>query len=403
MIRFIHAADLHLDTPFKGLEQTSKQLAEKLRKAPFESFARIVDTAIDKKVDFVLLSGDLYNTKRVNIKAQSLFIEQLNRLNKVEIPVYLIRGNHDYLTEEAKTLALPFPDNVRTFGPEVETHILNTKNNERVAISGFSYDSQWVTERKIQDYPTKRADVNLHIGMLHGDIETSLTREANYAPFTVRELREKNLDYWALGHVHQRQEVSREPLAEYPGNIQGLHKNETGEKGCLFVEWTPREQKIEFIGTAPVIWETIHLSLIDIENISEFLEALKNQITEIPYSQDVLIHLNVTADTDSEEELISFIQEKEFLEQLSRQLAFDQVWIASVDLVVQEVSNQQALEHIYPKEWEGMLDNLKKPGTFNVLTENIFSQIPSRYLNETNSEDYRKEMIQKAIAKLYLK
>src|SRR5699024_2704315 len=145
------------------------------------------------------------------------------------------------------------------------------------------------------------------------------------------------------------------------------------------------------------------LSLIDMENISEFLEALKNQITEIPYSQDVLIHLNVTADTDSEEELISFIQEKEFLEQLSRQLAFDQVWIASVDLVVQEVSNQQALEHIYPKEWEGMLDNLKKSGTFNVLTENIFSQIPSRYLNETNSEDYRKEMIQKAIAKLYLK
>ena len=403
MIRFIHAADLHLDTPFKGLEQTSKQLAEKLREAPFESFARIVDTAIDKKVDFVLLSGDLYNTKRVNIKAQSLFIEQLNRLNKVEIPVYLIRGNHDYITEEAKTLALPFPDNVHTFGADVETHILNTKNNERVAISGFSYDSQWVTERKIQDYPTKRPDVNLHIGMLHGDIETSLTREANYAPFTVRELREKNLDYWALGHIHQRQQLSEEPLAHYPGNIQGLHKNETDEKGCLFVEWTPREQKVEFIETAPVIWETIHLSLEAIENISEFLEALKDQIAEIPYSKDLLIHLKITADTNSEEKLISFIQEKEFLEQLSRQLAFDQVWIASVDLVVQEVSNQQALKNIYPKEWQEMIENLKTPSAFNSMTENIFSQIPSRYLNETNSEDYRKAMLQQAIAKLYLR
>lgn len=403
MIRFIHAADLHLDTPFRGLEQTSKRLAEKLREAPFESFARIMDVAIDKQVDFVLLSGDLYNTKRVNIKAQSLFIEQLNRLAKEKIPVYLIRGNHDYLTEESKTLALPFPENVRTFGPKVETHILNTKNNERVAISGFSYESQWVTERKIKDYPTKRPDVNLHIGMLHGDIETSLTREANYAPFTVRELREKNLDYWALGHVHQRQQVSVEPLAEYPGNIQGLHKNETGEKGCLFVEWTPREQKVEFIQTAPVIWETIGLSLSDIKNISEFLETLKDQISKNSHSQDVLVHLNITADTDSEEELISFIQEKEFLEQLSRQLGFDNVWIASVDLVMQEVSNQQALEHIYPEEWDLMLGKLEKPGAFNMITENIFSQIPTRYLNETNSEEYRKEIIQKAIAKLYLK
>src|SRR5690625_1804341 len=161
MIRFIHAADLHLDTPFSGLEQTSKTLAKKLREAPFESFAKIVDVAIEKAVDFVLLSGDLYNTKRVNIKAQSLFIEELNRLAKADIPVYLIRGNHDYMTEEAKTLSLPFPDNVMTFDAEVETHFLETQNNERVAITGFSYDRQWITERKIKKYPKRRPDVDL--------------------------------------------------------------------------------------------------------------------------------------------------------------------------------------------------------------------------------------------------
>lgn len=403
MIRFIHAADLHLDTPFSGLEQTSKRLAEKLREAPFESFSRIVDIAIDKKVDFVLLAGDLYNTKRVNIKAQSLFIEQLNRLEKVDIPVYLIRGNHDYLTEEAKTLALPFPENVHTFKSDVETHTFETKDNERVAISGFSYDKQWVPERKIKEYPRRRQDVDLHIGMLHGDIETSLTKEANYAPFTIKELREKNLDYWALGHIHQRQQVSAEPLAQYPGNIQGLHKNETGEKGCLLVEWTPREQQVEFLSTAPVIWKTIDLDLLEIENMSEFLEALKDKIAKNPTKKDVLVHLKITADTESEEELISFIQEKEFLEQLSKHLGFDNVWIASMDLVIQEVSNQQALEKIYPDEWEAMLENLEKPTAFNAITENIFGQIPTRYLDQTNTSDYRQEMIQKAIAKLYLR
>jgi len=403
MIRFIHAADLHLDTPFSGLEQTSKTLAEKLREAPFESLAKIVDIAIEKAVDFVLFSGDLYNTKRVNIKAQSLFIEHLNRLNKADIPVYLIRGNHDYLTEEAQKLALPFPKNVYTYGPDVETHILETKNKERIAITGFSYDTQWVTERKIKKYPKRRPDVNLQIGLLHGDIETSLTREANYAPFTLAELREKNYDYWALGHVHQRQQIAEQPSVYYPGNIQGLHKNETGEKGCLFVEWTTREQHVQFIPTAPVIWESMTLELSEIENVSDLFQAMQEAIAEKEYKQDVLINLIIKAKTDDDEDLIHFTQEKEFAEQLSKQLGVSNVWVASVELIVEEAADQQALQKMYPNEWDKVLRKAEKTTIFNELTERIFEQIPSRYLNQKNSKAYREQMIQKAIAKLHLK
>lgn len=403
MIRFIHAADLHLDTPFSGLEQTSKKLAEKLREAPFESFAKIVDIAVEKEVDFVLLSGDLYNTKRVNIKAQSLFIEQLNRLKQAEIPVYLIRGNHDYLTEEAQTLALPFPENVYTYGSDIETHVLETKSKERIAITGFSYGTQWITERKIKQYPIRHQAVDMQIGLLHGDIETSRIRQANYAPFTVNELREKNYDYWALGHVHQRQQISEQPLAYYPGNIQGLHKNETGEKGCLFVEWTSREQRIEFISTAPIIWESVELNLAEIENISDFIQALKERMTEKTYKQDVLINLTVKAQTDYDEDLIYFIQEKEFKEQLSRQLGFSNIWIVSVELIVEELQNHQTLQKMYPNEWETILQKTEDLAIFNELTERIFEQIPAKYLNQTNSKEYRSEMIQKAIAKLHLK
>jgi DNA repair exonuclease SbcCD nuclease subunit len=403
MIRFIHAADLHLDTPFSGLEQTSKTLAEKLREAPFESLAKIVDIAIERAVDFVLFSGDLYNTKRVNIKAQSLFIEHLNRLNKSDIPVYLIRGNHDYLTEEAQKLALPFPKNVYTYGPDVETHILETKNKERIAITGFSYDTQWVTERKIKEYPKRRSDINLQIGLLHGDIETSLTREANYAPFTLAELREKNYDYWALGHVHQRQRIAEQPSVYYPGNIQGLHKNETGEKGCLFIEWTPREQHVQFIPTAPVIWESMTLELSEIENVSDLIQAMQEAIAEKEYKQDVLINLIIKAKTDDDEDLIHFTQEKEFAEQLSKQLGVSNVWVASVELIVEEAADQQALQKMYPNEWDKVLRKAEKTTIFNELTERIFEQIPSRYLNQTNSKAYREQMIQKAIAKLHLK
>lgn len=403
MIRFIHAADLHLDTPFSGLEQTSKELAEKLRRAPFVSFGKIVDLAIEKAVDFVLLSGDLYNTKQVNIKAQSLFIEQLQRLERAEIPVFLIRGNHDFLTEEMQTLTLPFPKNVITYGPEIKTEIIETKNKERIAITGFSYDRQWITKRKIKDYPYRHAQVNMHIGLLHGEIETSKTREANYAPFTLNELLEKNYDYWALGHVHQFQQVSKQPPAYYSGNIQGLHKNETGEKGCLLVDWSPREYTVQFFQTAPVIWVSQTLDLSKIKHLSDFIQTLKEMIAQKNYKQDVLVHLLVKTSADSDENLIRVLQEKEFKEQLNKQLGFSNVWIVSVDLSVEEASNHQVLQKTYPEEWAASLQKIDQYGAFNELTENIFEQIPTKYLNQANSKEYRLEMIQKALAKLHLK
>ena len=194
MITFIHAADLHLDTPFSGLERTSKELASKLREAPFESLANIVDKAIAEGVDFVLLAGDLYNTEHINIKAQSLFVEQLERLNQAEIPVFLTRGNHDYLTEDTKTLSLPLPNNVFTYTAEVTTHQIITKGNQRVAVTGFSYDSKWIFERKIEEYPTRQSNVDLQIGMLHGSLDRLETTEATYAPFTINELQSKQYD-----------------------------------------------------------------------------------------------------------------------------------------------------------------------------------------------------------------
>lgn len=403
MIRFIHAADLHLDTPFSGLEQTSNELAEKLREAPFVSFTKIVDLAIEKAVDFVLLSGDLYNTKQVNIKAQSLFIEQLKRLEKAEIPVFLIRGNHDFLTEETQTLTLPFPENVITYGPEIKTEIFETKSKERIAITGFSYDRQWITKRKIKEYPNRHANVNMQIGLLHGAIETSQTRETNYAPFNLNELREKNYDYWALGHVHQYQQVSKQPPVYYSGNIQGLHRNETGEKGCLLVDWTPREHTVRFLSTAPVIWDSLTLNLSTIKHLSDFIQTLKEMIAEKEYKQDVLVHLVVKTKPDDDEDLIRVFQEKEFKEQLTQQLGFSNVWIASAELQVEETANHQSLQQTYPEEWEASLRKIDQYGAFNELTENIFEQIPLKYLNKTHSKEYRLEMIQKALAKLHLK
>ena len=171
-----------------------------MREAPFESFANIVDRAIAEGVDFVLLAGDLYNTEHINIKAQSLFVEQLERLNQAEIPVFLTRGNHDYLTEDTQTLSLPLPENVFTYTAEVTTHQITTKNNQRVVITGFSYDSKWIFERKIEEYPTRQPNVDLQIGLLHAHWIVSKRRKRRMRPlrFTSSRASSMTIGLWVI-------------------------------------------------------------------------------------------------------------------------------------------------------------------------------------------------------------
>ena len=403
MITFIHAADLHLDTPFSGLEKTSKELADKLRAAPFESFANIVDKAIAEGVDFVLLAGDLYNTEHINIKAQSLFVEQLERLNAVEIPVFLTRGNHDYLTEDTQTLSLPLPENVYTYTPEVTTHQLTTKNNQRVAITGFSYDSKWIFERKIEEYPARQTNIDLQIGMLHGSLDSIESTEATYAPFTIGELQSKNYDYWALGHIHKREQISKNPLAIYPGNIQGLHKNETGPKGAMIVKWSTRETTTEFFQTAPIVWETVEIDITGVERLSELLKTIQGEISANERSEDVLITLKLEADEEIDEGLVATIQGMEFTEQLTRQLGLKNHWFAQVELRLKEASQRIALEKLYPEIWSEVVKKSQKKTVFDEKTAHVFQQIPNRYLLANDDESYREEMIQKAIEKIQMK
>jgi len=398
MVRFIHAADLHLDTPFAGLEATSLALAEKLRQAPYQSLVKIIDLAIAEGVDFVLLAGDLYDTERVNIKAQSLFIKQLERLETADIPVFLIRGNHDYLTEEANTLALPFPENVYTYEAEVDTHVFETKSKERVAVSGFSYDSQWIFDRKINEYPKRYSQVDFHIGLLHGAADNIQTEEARYAPFTLGELQAKNYDYWALGHIHTRQAVSEHSPAYYPGNIQGLHKNETGPKGALLVELSDRKQDVHLEPTAPIIWEKLTLNIAKVDQLQELFQMLKEELGEMDAKQDYLLNLHLTANEDTDEHILRLVQEENFALELTEQMDMPHIWFAAVNLQVREETKGQTLATLYPELWEDVVEQTRQPDVFAEMTEDLFQQIPSKYLNEENTKDYRKQMIKKAIA-----
>lgn len=403
MVKFIHAADLHLDTPFHGLKEISVELSQMMQEAPFQSLHKIVDKAINEEVDFVLLAGDLYNTQRINIKAQSIFVQELERLKAHEIPVFLIRGNHDFLTKENRKLTLKLPENVYLYSEDVTSHIISTKAGKKIAVTAFSYENQWIRERKIKNYPERFEQVDMHIGMLHGAPDSINGSEGNYAPFSLEELKEKNYDYWALGHLHQRQQLASYPLAVYPGNIQALHKNEKGEKGCLLIEWSNRGTEIEFVSTAPIVWEEITIGLADINNINQLISEVKGKLIEKGFTENYLIHLNVEVNSEDDENLIELLQKESFIEDLANQLNFSNLWIADIEVKVNKSEEQQALEELYPDEWQNTIDDVKERSVFSELTEDILNNIPSRYLGASNTADYRERMIKKAIEKIYLK
>lgn len=229
MFTFLHAADIHLDSPLRGLEGYADAPVEQLRQATRRAFDNLIDLAIEERVAFVLLAGDLYDGEWKDYNTGLFFIDRLSRLRKEKIRVFLASGNHDAASQITKGLRLP--DNVHLFSTkQPETVILEELG---VAVHGQGYHTRAVAENLARNYPQALPHY-LNLGLLH----TSLTgRQGHepYAPCSLDDLKARGYDYWALGHVHQREEVDQSPWIVFPGNIQGRHIQETGTKGATLV------------------------------------------------------------------------------------------------------------------------------------------------------------------------
>ncbi len=227
--RFIHAADIHLDSPLRGLSKYENAPAEQLRNASREAFKELVTRAIDDEVSFVVLAGDLYDGDWRDYNTGIFFVGQLGRLRKAGIRVYVLYGNHDAESEMTKRLTLP--DNVMVFSSRSAQ--VHTIDELRVALHGQSFATGAVKDNLAASYKPKVSGY-YNIGVLHTALQ-GYAAHANYAPCTVDELHAKNYDYWALGHVHEFQMFDGPSVIAFPGNLQGRHVRETGRKGALSV------------------------------------------------------------------------------------------------------------------------------------------------------------------------
>lgn len=256
-MRFIHCADIHLDSPLRGLELYEGAPAEEMRQATRRAFANIVGLALERSVDFVLIAGDIFDGDWLDFNTGLFFASQLRCLAEANIRVFLTYGNHDAVSKLTKSVPLPL--NVFSFPAKAAaSEIIESIG---AAIHGQSFATEAVTTDLAAGYPAPLGGL-LNIGLLH----TALSgREGHqpYAPTTVDRLTDKGYDYWALGHVHNREVVRDSPWIVFPGNTQGRHIRETGAKGCMVVEAEAGVgiQSVEFVPTDVARWHNISIDI----------------------------------------------------------------------------------------------------------------------------------------------
>lgn len=266
-IRFFHVADLHLDSPFKGLFGLPEQNLKKIRESTFEAFDKIIRKAVEEKPDFLLIVGDIYDGENRSLQAQRRFQTAMETLFHHNIPVIVSYGNHDHLSGSWTRFALP--SNV--YELPAETSIVQLKiRGQQVNVYGFSYKERHVTTSMIDTYPVALDQDIIHIGMLHGS-EAGDTTHAVYAPFKKEQLLKKNYHYWALGHIHKRHFIHQNPPIVYPGNIQSRHRKEQGVKGFYDVTLSQTEVDLTFVPTSAVVYSTVEVDCSNVLHANELL------------------------------------------------------------------------------------------------------------------------------------
>ena len=274
-MRFIHASDLHIDSPLRGLDRYDGAPVERLRSATRSALERLVDRALAERVDFLLLAGDIYDRDWQDFHTGLFFRGQMVRLERAGIRCFIVQGNHDAQGVISRQLTLP--SNVTVFSSRAAQTV--KLDDLSVAIHGRSFPEREVNEDLVPSYPPPVSGY-FNIGLLH----TSLTGRAGhdtYAPTDLPTLVAKGYDYWALGHVHAREVLNERPRIVFCGNLQGRHAKETGVKGCELVTVEAGRIEAEFIALDVVRWSQLSVPLDGVDRLESLNEAFARALEPV--------------------------------------------------------------------------------------------------------------------------
>lgn len=321
MVRFLHLADVHLDTAFVGRSGT---LREHLREALRTAFRRAVDCALDEEVHAVLIAGDLFDDDRLSVATEAFLVEQVERLTEAGVEVVYATGNHDPGGQGFRAAKIDWPSGFHYVDTRTPTSIQITgpdENPRATVVAAGHVASQEETNLAAQ-FPEAEGS-EPHIGLLHAHVTSATQVEAHdrYAPCTVEDLRAGGYDYWALGHIHTRQRIDPDVPAWYPGNLQGRSPRETGARGGLLVTLRrDRPPEVTFRPFAPTRWEALELdALDDVETVQALVTKIRTAFREKARdatATDWLLRVNLCGPCPLSDELSTTDQVQE-LEQVA--------------------------------------------------------------------------------------
>lgn len=332
--RFIHAADLHLGSPFQGLALKDADLAELFVEASRKAFSALVDEAVERKVDFFIVAGDVYDGDWKDNKIGLFFNREVARLDRAGIPVFLLKGNHD--AESVITRTITLPKNVSEF-PTSKPGTFRLENL-KVALHGQGFAERSANENLALAYPRPEAGW-FNIGVLH----TSLTgREphAPYAPCSVEDLRSRGYDYWALGHVHDFEIVAQDPLVVFPGNLQGRSIRETGAKGAVLVTVEDGRIAYERLITDSARFAELSIAVESDDTPAALLRRVEDALeplVDVMEGRPLALRVRMTGKSRARNQLLSKAEDFRDEVQAACHRGHADIWLEKLDLRLEPV------------------------------------------------------------------
>ena len=396
-MKFIHAADIHLDSPLEGLERYEGAPVDLIRGATRRALENLVELALAERVDFVVIAGDLYDGDWRDFNTGMFFIRQMHKLCDAGIRLFLIAGNHDAANSMTRKLQLPTnPDGhgVMLSHDQAETRRLEDLG---VAIHGRSFANQAEKQNMVPDYPMPLSNW-FNLGILHTSLIGSDDGHDTYAPCSSTDLRSKGYDYWALGHIHKRSllPVEGSPLVSppflYSGNIQGRHIREPGSRGCFLVTVDQRHQtQIEFRPLDVFRWDVCLVSCVGCTTSEDVLERFRDSLRLLLAKHDRLpvgVRVRLEGATSVHQRLTSHRTAiTAEMRSIATVVSDGQAWIEQV-----RIATQDPLEHATPEVGDGPLVEL----------ERYFDELPGNDLALTQLTDELKDLAKKLPAELML-
>lgn len=331
MFKFLHAADIHLDSPLKGLSRYEPMPVNEIRLASRHAFDRLVRLAIEEEVRFVLIAGDLYDGDWKDASTGLFFTSRMGRLRERGIQVYLIKGNHDAASVVTKSLRLP--ENTHVFDSR-RAHSLVIPGVDAM-VHGHSFSTRHVGENLVGAYPP-RDPSRFNIGMLHTSL-AGYDDHDTYAPCSVDDLQSKGYEYWALGHIHTAQEVlSGNPWIVFPGNIQGRSIRESGAKGCriVTVDDAHRVASCEFHSLDTFRWLQLEIDVTHADSMDVVERAVEKALRRVETDGDIkyILRLVLKGATPLASRLISISDWVDSLRSLTTDVGAERMWLEKIEV-----------------------------------------------------------------------